>query len=237
MVLTEPQAGADLGALTARAEPDGQGGYRLYGQKIFITWGDHDAADNIIHLVLARTPDAPPGVKGVSIFLTSKFELNGDGSLGPRNQFRPGSIEHKLGIHGSPNCVMLYEGAKAELVGELGQGLTHMFVMMNAARLQVGVQGVAIADRAFQQALAFAQERKEGRAGWDAAGMSWGHPDVRRMLMLSKAKIEAARGICLSTAVLADPHVSQRARKSGQLRRPVRSCSRQSLRHGPRRWS
>jgi alkylation response protein AidB-like acyl-CoA dehydrogenase len=204
MVLTEPQAGTDLAALTTRAEPDGNGGYRLYGQKIFITWGDHDATDNIVHLVLARTPDAPPGIKGISLFLTSKFEVKDDGALGSRNDFRPGSIEHKLGIHGSPTCVMLYEGAKAELVGELGQGLPHMFVMMNAARLQVGVQGVAIAERAFQQALAFSQERKQGRAAWDANGLIYGHPDVRRMLMLSKAKIEAARAICLTTGVLAD---------------------------------
>jgi len=206
MVLTEPQAGSDLAALTARAEPDGQGGYRLYGQKIFITWGDHDATDNIIHLVLARTPDAPPGVKGISLFLTSKFEVKDDGSLGPRNDFRPGSIEHKLGIHASPTCVMLYEGAKAELVGELGSGLAHMFVMMNAARLQVGVQGVAIAERAFQQALAFAQERRQGRAVWsgDYPAAIYDHPDVRRTLTLMKAKIEAARGICLTTGVLAD---------------------------------
>ena len=149
MVLTEPQAGSDLAALTTKAEPDGQGGYRLTGQKIFITWGDHDAADNICHLVLARTPDAPPGVKGISLFLTTKYAVDDAGNLGARNDFRPGSIEHKLGIHGSPTCVMLYEGAKAELVGELGQGLPHMFIMMNAARLQVGVQGVAIAERAF----------------------------------------------------------------------------------------
>ncbi|MFN3584074.1 acyl-CoA dehydrogenase [Phenylobacterium sp.] len=206
MVLTEPQAGSDLAALTARAEPDGEGGYRLYGQKIFITWGDHDATDNIIHLVLARTPDAPPGVKGISLFLTSKFEVRDDGSLGPRNDFRPGSIEHKLGIHASPTCVMLYEGAKAELVGELGSGLAHMFVMMNAARLQVGVQGVAIAERAFQQALAFAQERRQGRAVWsgDYPAAIYDHPDVRRTLTLMKARIEAARGICLTTGVLAD---------------------------------
>jgi len=204
MVLTEPQAGTDLAALTTRAEPDGEGGYRLYGQKIFITWGDHDATDNICHLVLARLPDAPPGVKGISLFLTSKYLLDDEGRPGARNDFRPASIEHKLGIHASPTCVMLYEGAKAELVGELNQGLAHMFVMMNAARLQVGVQGVAIAERAFQQALAFAQERRQGRAAWAADGAIWGHPDVRRMLMLSKAKIEAARGICLTTGVLAD---------------------------------
>ena len=206
MVLTEPQAGSDLAALTTRAEPDGQGGYRLHGQKIFITWGDHDAADNIVHLVLARTPDAPPGVKGISLFLTSKYRLGEAGEIGARNDFRPGSIEHKLGIHGSPTCFMLYEGAEAELVGELGQGLPHMFVMMNAARLQVGVQGVAIAERAFQQALEFSQERRQGRAVWSAdyPAEIWGHPDVRRMLLLMKAKTEAARAICLTTGVLAD---------------------------------
>jgi hypothetical protein len=206
MVLTEPQAGSDLAQLTARAEPDGDGGYRITGQKIFITWGDHDAADNICHLVLARTPDAPPSVKGISLFLTTKFAVKDDGTLGGRNDFRAGSIEHKLGIHGSPTCVMLYEGAQAELVGELNQGLAHMFVMMNAARLQVGVQGVAIAERAFQQALAFSQERRQGRAAWSAdyPAAIYGHPDVRRTLMLMKAKIEAARAICLTTGVLSD---------------------------------
>ncbi|MBW8814962.1 MAG: acyl-CoA dehydrogenase [Caulobacterales bacterium] len=204
MCLTEPQAGSDLSALTSMARPDGQGGWRLTGQKIFITWGDHDAADNICHLIIARTPDAPPGVKGISLFLANKFEVKDDGSLGGRNGFRPASIEHKLGIHGSPTCVMLYEDAQAELVGELGQGLAHMFVMMNAARLQVGVQGVAIAERAFQQALEFSQERKQGRTAWDADGSIYGHPDVRRTLMLMKARIEAARGICLLTGVLAD---------------------------------
>ncbi len=204
MVLTEPQAGSDLAALTTRADPDGKGGYKITGQKIYITWGDHDAADNICHLVLARTPDAPPGVKGISLFLANKFEVKDDGTLGGRNDFRPASIEHKLGIHASPTCVMLYEGAQAELVGELGQGLAHMFVMMNAARLQVGVQGVGIAERAFQQALAFTQDRKQGRTVWEANGAIYGHPDVRRTLMLMKAKIEAARGICLTTGVLAD---------------------------------
>ena len=204
MCLTEPQAGSDLAALTTMARPDGKGGYLLTGQKIFITWGDHDAADNICHLIIARTPDAPPGVKGISLFLANKFEVKDDGSLGGRNDFRPGSIEHKLGIHGSPTCVMLYENAQAELVGELGQGLPHMFVMMNAARLQVGVQGVAIAERAFQQALAFSQDRKQGRTAWEADGTIYGHPDVRRTLMLMKAKIDAARAICLTTGVLAD---------------------------------
>jgi alkylation response protein AidB-like acyl-CoA dehydrogenase len=189
MNLTEPQAGSDLAAVTTRAEPDGQGGYRLYGQKIFITWGDHDAADNICHLVLARLPDSPPGVKGISLFLATKREVLDDGSLGVANELRAGSIEHKLGIHGSPTCVMLFEGAKAELVGEINNGIAHMFVMMNAARLQVGVQGVAIAERAFQQALAFSQERKQGRAVWSAEQPAplYGHPDVRRSLLLMKA--------------------------------------------------
>ncbi|MDB5475465.1 MAG: acyl-CoA dehydrogenase family protein [Phenylobacterium sp.] len=206
MCLTEPQAGSDLAALTTMARPDGKGGYTLHGQKIFITWGDHDATDNICHLVIARTPDAPPGVKGISLFLTSKYLLDDARQPGARNDFRPGSIEHKLGIHGSPTCVMLYEGAQAELVGELGQGLPHMFVMMNAARLQVGTQGVAIAERAFQQALTFSQERRQGRAVWsaDQPAMIYDHPDVRRTLMLMKAKIEAARAICLTTGVLAD---------------------------------
>jgi alkylation response protein AidB-like acyl-CoA dehydrogenase len=203
MNLTEPQAGSDLAAVATRAEPDGQGGYRLHGQKIFITWGDHDAAENICHLVLARLPDAPPGVKGISLFLAPKRLIDEEGKLGVANDLRPASIEHKLGIHGSPTCVMLFEGARAELVGEANNGIAHMFVMMNAARLQVGVQGVAIAERAFQQALAFSQERVQGRPAWGGGGI-FGHPDVRRMLTLMKAKIEAARGICLLTGVQAD---------------------------------
>ena len=206
MVLTEAQAGTDLAALATVARPDGAGGYKLYGQKIFITWGDHDMTDNLVHLVIARTPDAPPGVKGISLFLTSKKLIDEAGNLGSLNDFRPASIEHKMGIHASPTCVMLYEGAQAELVGELNQGLAHMFVMMNAARLEVGVQGVAIAERAFQQALAYSQERVQGKAVWSSgpAGPIYDHPDVRRTLLLAKAKIEAARGICLLTGVLAD---------------------------------
>ncbi|HMP63212.1 MAG TPA: acyl-CoA dehydrogenase family protein, partial [Phenylobacterium sp.] len=206
MNLTEPQAGTDLAALTPRAEPDGQGGYRLYGQKIFITWGDHDAADNICHLVLARLPDAPPGVKGISLFLATKRLVDETGALGEANALYPASIEHKLGIHGSPTCVMMFEGAQAELVGELNQGLAHMFVMMNAARLQVGVEGVGIAERAYQQALAYARDRRQGRSVWtgESAAPIFDHPDVRRSLALMKARIEAARGICLMTGVLAD---------------------------------
>ena len=206
MNLTEPQAGSDLAALTTLATPDGEGGWKITGQKIYITWGDHDATDNIVHLVLARTPDAPPGVKGISLFLAPKVLVNADGSLGQANAVRVGGLEHKLGIHGSPTCVMLFEGAKAELVGGLGQGLPNMFVMMNAARLQVGAQGVAIAERAYQQALAFSQDRAQGRSAWTGAypARLFDHPDVRRSLVLMKAHIEAARGICLSTAVAAD---------------------------------
>ncbi|HUZ11413.1 MAG TPA: acyl-CoA dehydrogenase [Caulobacteraceae bacterium] len=205
MNLTEPQAGSDLGALTTRAEPDGDR-WRLSGQKIFITWGDHDMADNIVHLVLARLPNAPPGSRGLSLFIAPKRLVGEDGVLGAANQLRPASIEHKLGIHASPTCVMLYEGASAELVGAPNQGLAAMFVMMNAARLAVGVQGVAIAERAYQQALAYSLERRQGRSAWTGAYPSrlFDHPDVRRTLMLIKAKIEAARGLCLSTAVAAD---------------------------------
>ena len=206
MNLTEPQAGSDLAALTTRAEPDGEGGWRLTGQKIFITWGDHDVADNIVHLVLARLPGAPEGSRGISLFVCPKRLLNADGSAGAPNDVRPVGIEHKLGIHGSPTCVMAFEGARAELVGVEHQGLAAMFTMMNAARLQVGAQGVGIAERAYQQALAFSLERRQGRSAWtgEANAPIHDHPDVRRMLMLIRAKILAARAICLSTAVAAD---------------------------------
>ncbi len=206
MVLTEPGAGSDLGALTATATPNGDGTYALNGQKIFITWGDHDATDNIVHLVLARLPDAPAGPKGISLFLASKFEVKGDGSLGARNDFRPVGIEHKLGIHASPTCVMSYEGARATLVGQPNEGLSHMFVMMNAARLAVGVEGVGIAERAYQHALAYALERKQGRSVWTGESNApiFDHPDVRRTLSVMKAKVEAARAICFSTGVAAD---------------------------------
>jgi len=206
MNLTEPQAGSDLAALTTRAEPDGEGGWRLTGQKIFITWGDHDIADNIVHLVLAPLPAAPRGSRGISLFVCPKRLLNADGTAGTPNAVRPVGVEHKLGIHGSPTCVMAFEGAKAELVGAPHQGLAAMFTMMNAARLQVGAQGVGIAERAWQQALAFSLERRQGRSAWTGENNApiHDHPDVRRMLMLMRAKILAARAICLSTAVAAD---------------------------------
>ena len=206
MVLTEPQAGSDLGALTATAVPNGDGTYALTGQKIFITWGDHDATDNIVHMVLARLPDAPPGPKGISLFLASKYLVKADGTLGERNAFRPVGVEHKLGIHASPTCVMAYEGATAELVGQPNQGLAHMFVMMNAARLAVGVEGVGIAERAYQQALDYARERRQGRSVWTGEGNApiVDHPDVRRALSVMKARGAAARAICLSTGVAAD---------------------------------
>ena len=206
MNLTEPQSGSDLGAIAMRAEADGTGGWRLSGQKIFITWGDHDVADNIVHMVLARLPDAPAGSRGLTLFLASKRAASDGGKLGAANAIRPASIEHKLGIHGSPTCVMLYEGAKAEMVGAPNQGLANMFVMMNAARLQVGVQGVGLAERAYQQALAFSLERSQGRSAWTGTQPSrlFDHPDVRRTLMLVKARIEAARALCLATGVAAD---------------------------------
>ncbi|NEX91388.1 acyl-CoA dehydrogenase [Caulobacter sp. 17J65-9] len=206
MDLTEPQAGSDLAAVRTRAEPDGEGGYRLYGQKIFITWGDHDCADNIVHLVLARLPDAPEGVKGISLFLATKRLVADDGALGETNALGPVGIEHKLGIHASPTCVIQFEGAKAELVGEGGKGLAQMFTMMNSARLNIGVQGVGVAERAYQQALAYALERRQGRSVWtgEASARIFDHPDVRRTLLLMKAKTEAARAICLTTALAGD---------------------------------
>ncbi len=206
MCLTEPQAGSDLGALTSTANPNGDGTYSLTGQKIYITWGDHDATDNIVHLVLARLPDAPAGPKGISLFLANKNLVNADGTLGDRNGFRPVGIEHKLGIHASPTCVIQYEGATAELVGRPNEGLAHMFTMMNAARVGVGVEGVGIAEMAYQHALAYALDRRQGRSIWtgEANAPIFDHPDVRRTLSVMKARIEAARAICLSTGVAAD---------------------------------
>lgn len=204
MNLTEPQAGSDLAALRSKAEPQGDGTYKITGTKIFITHGEHDLTDNIIHLVLARLPDAPAGTRGISLFLVPKFLLNEDGSPGERNDVKCAGLEEKLGIHGSPTAVMKYGengGAIGWLIGEENRGLNCMFTMMNHARLNVGMQGVAIAERAFQHALGYAQERKQGRRpGIDGMAPIIEHPDVRRMLMDMKTKTAAARAICYASA-------------------------------------
>ncbi len=204
MQLTEPQAGSDVGALRTKAVRANDGTYRITGQKIFITYGEHDLTENIIHFVLARLPDAPPGNKGISLFLVPKVLVGEDGTLRGLNDVRAHSIEHKLGIHASPTCTMVYGdkgGAVGYLVGEENRGLACMFTMMNLARLSVGLQGVGIAERATQQALQYARERKQGRA-LGAAGSSAivEHPDVKRMLMTMRALTRAARAICYATA-------------------------------------
>ena len=211
MNLTEPQAGSDLSLVRTRAERQANQ-YLISGQKIFITYGEHDLADNIVHLVLARTPDAPEGVKGISLFVVPKFIPDADGKPGRRNSAKCASIEHKLGIHASPTAVMLYDKAVGYLVGEENRGLEYMFIMMNAARFAVGLEGVAIAERAFQRALAFSRERLQGRdlvAGGKTVPIIR-HPDVRRMLMLMKSQAEAMRALAYTTAAAMDF-----ARKSG----------------------
>ena len=210
MQLTEPQAGSDVGALRTRADRAGDGTYRLKGQKIFITYGEHDLTENIIHFVLARLPDAPPGTRGISLFLVPKFLLNADGSLGARNDVRAHSIEHKLGIHGSPTCTMIFGdqgGATGYIVGEENAGMACMFTMMNRARLAVGLQGVGIAERATQQALAYARERRHGRTPGmrpTEAAPIIAHPDVKRALMSMRSLTQAARTICYATAMALD---------------------------------
>ena len=210
MNLTEPQAGSDLGAVRTKAVPTEDGTWRITGQKIFITFGEHDLTDNILHLVLARVPDAPPGTKGISCFIVPKYLVNEDGSLGARNDLRCVSIEHKLGIRASPTCVMSFGdagGAIGYLIGEANQGMRYMFTMMNTARLSVGLQGLSIAERAYQDALRYAQERKQGRAVGAAAGETSPiveHPDVRRMLLTMKAYIEAMRAMLYTNAVSID---------------------------------
>jgi alkylation response protein AidB-like acyl-CoA dehydrogenase len=206
MNLTEPHAGSDLGALRTRAERRPDGSYRIFGTKIFITYGDHEMTDNIIHLVLARLTDSPPGTRGISLFLVPKYLVNEDGSPGARNDVTCVGVEHKLGIHASPTCVMKYgekDGAVGYLVGEENRGLNVMFIMMNAARLAVGVQGVALAERATQRAISYARDRRQGRSaatrGADMAPIVE-HPDIRRSLMTMKALTQAARAICLVTA-------------------------------------
>ncbi|AEC20013.1 acyl-CoA dehydrogenase [Pusillimonas sp. T7-7] len=214
MNLTEPQAGSDLAQVATRAVRQDDGSYRLSGQKIFITYGEHDMAENIVHLVLARTPDAPKGVKGISLFIVPKFLVNEDGSLGDRNDVWCASLEHKLGIHGSPTAVLLYgsgkgdvgEGAVGYLVGEENRGLEYMFIMMNAARYAVGIQGVALSERAFQQATAYAHERVQGQALEGSAGpvAIANHPDVQRMLFTMKALTEGARSLAYVAAAACD---------------------------------
>jgi 3-(methylthio)propanoyl-CoA dehydrogenase len=210
MNLTEPQAGSDLGAVRAKAVPADDGTWRITGQKTFITYGEHDLAANIIHLVLARVPDAPPGTRGISCFIVPKYLVNDDGSLGDRNDVRCVSIEHKLGIHASPTCVMSYGdagGAVGYLIGEANQGMRYMFTMMNTARLSVGLQGLAVTERAYQDALRYAQERKQGRAVAAPKGESSPiveHPDVRRMLLTMKAYLEAMRALLYTNAVSID---------------------------------
>src|SRR6476660_164822 len=204
MNLTEPQAGSDLSLVRTRAERQGDH-YLISGQKIFITYGEHDLAENIVHLVLARTPEAPEGVKGISLFVVPKFVPNEDGTPGKRNAARCASIEHKLGIHASPTAVMVYEKAVGYLVGEENRGLEYMFIMMNAARFAVGLEGVAIAERAFQRALAFAKERVQGRDLVEGKTVPIiRHPDVRRMLMLMKSQTEAMRALAYVTAAALD---------------------------------
>jgi alkylation response protein AidB-like acyl-CoA dehydrogenase len=233
MNLTEPQAGSDVGLATTKAVPQGDGTYKLTGTKIFISFGEHDLAENIIHLVLARTPGAPPGTKGISLFLVPKFLVDDDGTIGERNDVNCVSIEHKMGIHASPTCVLSYGddgGAIGELVGEEHQGMRAMFTMMNSARIEVGIQGVGIGDAAYQKALAYAQERKQGRAIGSAshdAALIIEHPDVRRMLLFMRSHIEAMRSLIVYNAAALDlsraleGDEAERWREIGELLTPV----------------
>ena len=202
MNLTEPQAGSDVGALTTQAVSNGDDSWSVTGQKIYISWGDSDLVENVCHLVLARTRDAPSGTKGISLFMVPKYLPNSDGSLGEANSLRVVSLEHKLGLHGSPTAVMSFEGAKGWMVGAECGGMAAMFTMMNNARLGVGAQGIGIAEAAYQQAAAYARDRKQGKVG--GLGTIIEHPDVKRMLGLMKAEIFAARSIALSCAVAID---------------------------------
>ena len=234
MQLTEPQAGSDVGALRTRAERAADGSYRITGQKIFITYGEHDLTDNIIHFVLARLPDAPPGTRGISLFLVPKLLPNGAGTPGVPNDVRAHSVEHKLGIHGSPTCTMIFGdngGAIAYLIGQENAGMACMFTMMNRARLAVGLQGVGVAECATQLAVAYARERRQGR-GVDTKSTEMApiiaHPDVRRMLLTMRALTQAARAICYSTAMAidrsersADQSAREAAHRQASLLTPV----------------
>ena len=230
MNLTEPQAGSDVGALTTRAVQNADGSYAITGQKIFITYGDHDMAEQIVHLVLARTPGAPEGTRGISCFIVPKFHVNDDGSLGHRNAVETVSLEHKMGIHASPTCVLSYENATGYLIGEENQGMRIMFVMMNSARLGVGAQGLALAERAYQQSLEYAQQRHQGLAigatGTSSALIEF--PDVRRMLLTQRASIAALRYLMLLDASYVDssthdpdPAVRARADEIAGLLTPI----------------
>jgi alkylation response protein AidB-like acyl-CoA dehydrogenase len=227
MNLTEPEAGSDVGALRTRAVKDGER-YRITGQKIFITYGEHDMAENIVHMVLARTPGAPAGVKGISLFIVPKYLVRPDGTLGDRNDLRCVALERKMGIHGSPTAVMAYGdsgGAIGELIGEENRGIEYMFTMMNNARLSVGIEGLAIAERAYQQARDYARARIQGRAidGTDASAVPIiRHPDVRRMLMTMRAQIEAMRALVAFVAGSVDrakrhPDAAERARQQAMV--------------------
>jgi alkylation response protein AidB-like acyl-CoA dehydrogenase len=224
MNLTEPQAGSDLAAVRTKAIPQPDGTYKLHGQKIFITYGDQDYTDNIIHLVLARTPTAPEGVKGISLFIVPKVNVNADGSLGTRNDVLCTSLEHKLGIHASPTAVLAYGehgGATGYLVGEENRGLEYMFIMMNLARFSVGLEGLGISERAYQRAVAYARERVQGRpVGGGAKGTTIiEHPDIRRMLMTMRASVEAMRAVAYVVAAAQDNalrHPDAAARKRHQ---------------------
>jgi acyl-CoA dehydrogenase len=226
MNLTEPEAGSDVGALRTRAERQDDGSYRLFGTKIFITWGDQDLTENILHLVLARTPDAPPGTRGISMFLVPKFILDANGAPGERNDLKIVSLEHKMGIHASPTCVISFgdagEGALGYLVGDEQEGMRNMFTMMNAARVGVGMEGVAIGERAYQLALDHARERIQGRPIGADAKQSVAiieHPDVRRMLLTMKGYIEAMRSLLYFTAGEGD----HQARAESEERRRLAS--------------
>ncbi len=229
MNLTEPQAGSDLAQVRTRAVPQADGTYRIFGQKIFITYGDHDLADNIVHLVLGRTPNSPEGVKGISLFIVPKVMFAADGKLGKRNDVYCASIEHKLGIKASPTCVLLYGDDKGEvgpgaigwLIGEENRGLEYMFIMMNAARFQVGMQGIAVSDRAYQMAAAYAKDRVQSRAVEGSSGpvAIIQHPDVRRMLMFMRSNTEAARAVAYVAAGYYDVshhHPDESQRKAAQ---------------------
>jgi alkylation response protein AidB-like acyl-CoA dehydrogenase len=210
MNLTEPQAGSDLALVRTRAEPQPDGAYRIFGTKIFITYGEQDYTDNIIHLVLARTPTAPEGVKGISLFVVPKFLINDDGTLGARNDVNAVSIEHKMGIHASPTCVMQYGdhgGAIGYVVGEENRGLEYMFIMMNSARFAVGIEGIGLSERAYQRAAAYAKERVQSKDVGEKGGKSVPiirHPDIRRMLMSMRAQTEAMRALAVVTGAAID---------------------------------